>query len=104
MKKILVLVTAQEISFARELAKELVSRKLAACINILPSVESIYEWEGKMVQESEVMMLIKTKKERFEVLKETILQMHPYEVPEILAFDIDDGSSDYLGWIEKVVK
>ena len=86
---------------AREVAKLLVTRKLAACINILPKMTSIYEWEDKLEQGEEHLLLIKTEQHLVTELQNTIKEIHPYELPEIIAVNIDAGYEKYLGWIRE---
>ncbi|WP_448214195.1 divalent-cation tolerance protein CutA [Colwellia sp. MEBiC06753] len=91
-------------SSAEEIAQALVSQKLAACVNIMPNVTSIYQWQGKIEQDSEVMLIIKTSRALFAEVAELIKQLHSYEVPEIIALDIQQGDSDYLNWIANSLK
>lgn len=89
---------------ATKIAHHLVERKLAACVNIIPQVKSIYEWQGKVEEAGEWLLLIKTTAEKFAKVRDAIAQTHSYEVPECVAIAIDDGSSAYLEWIGKSVK
>ncbi len=104
MQHIVVLSTVSNKEEAKKIAKVLVEVKLAACVNIVDKVESIYEWQGKIQEDSEVLMIIKTKNELFESVMKKIKELHSYEVPEIVALDIKQGSYDYLKWIDEVVK
>ncbi len=104
MKYLCVLTTVPKISKARSLAGLLVSKQLAACVQILPGLESHYRWRGKKEAAKEILLLIKTRASAYKRLEKTILQNHPYEVPEIVAFPITKGSKAYLGWINKEVK
>jgi periplasmic divalent cation tolerance protein len=101
--KILVLTTAGSTEEARRLADALVERRLAACVNILKGVESIYRWKGKTEESQEWMLLIKTTGEAFERVQQTIKELHSYELPECLRIAIEDGSAEYLKWIEESV-
>ena len=83
-----------------KIAKILVEKKLAACINIVP-VQSIYRWKEKVEEEREYLLIIKTKLSRVEQLKKTIQEIHPYEVPECIILPIEDGLAPYLNWIEE---
>jgi len=94
-----VFVTISEKDSGR-IAKVLVERKLAACINIL-SVQSIYRWNGKIEDEREHLLIIKTSESKIEQLKETIKEIHPYEVPECIVLPIEDGLPAYLNWINE---
>jgi periplasmic divalent cation tolerance protein len=86
---------------AASLARALVDEGLAACVNIVPGVQSIYQWEGRLQEDEEVLCLIKTRPEVFDRARARILQLHPYEVPEILAFAVDNGTPAYLDWLKK---
>ena len=98
---IMVLCTLDDRGKAEKIAYNLVCEKLCACVNILPGVKSVYEWQDKVEQSEEVLMLIKTRKELFEELKDTIVRHHPYEVPEVVALDITHGNEQYLKWIDE---
>jgi periplasmic divalent cation tolerance protein len=94
-----VLVTAPE-KDSTKIAKMLVEKKLAACVNII-SVQSIYRWKEKVESERENLLVIKTKISRIEQLKIAVKDIHPYEVPECIILPIEDGLSSYLNWIEE---
>jgi periplasmic divalent cation tolerance protein len=94
-------VTLPNTEAARALARKLVEERLAACVNIVPGVVSIYSWEGAIHEDGEVLCLIKTSPDCFEQLRARVLELHPYEVPEVLAFAVDDGSRDYLDWVRR---
>jgi periplasmic divalent cation tolerance protein len=94
-------VTMPDQEQATVLARALVDERLAACVNIVPGVRSIYQWEGKTQEDDEVLCLIKTRPELFAALQARILALHPYDVPEVLAFEVDEGSPAYLAWLEK---
>jgi len=95
----LVLNTCPDEETAQQLAKCILDEKLAACINIIPGLLSIYEWQGKREQGTEVLLLIKTRQELFTELEMLICSLHPYELPEIIALSINDGLQVYLNWI-----
>jgi periplasmic divalent cation tolerance protein len=81
------------------LARTLVEEQLIACANLVPQVRSIYRWEGRVCDEEEVLMVLKTGTERFEALRARVLELHPSEVPELLRLDVCDGSPAYLAWV-----
>jgi periplasmic divalent cation tolerance protein len=94
-------VTMPDAEQATALARALVDEGLAACVNIVPGVTSVYVWEGRVHEDAEVLCLVKTRPAVFDRLRARILELHPYEVPEILAFSVDDGSPDYLDWLRR---
>ncbi len=96
---LLVLTTLPNSDAAAELATKLVGERLAACANILPALRSIYRWEGKVQDENEVLVLLKTQGRQYESLKARILALHPYEVPEVIAIPVERGHQPYLDWI-----
>jgi periplasmic divalent cation tolerance protein len=84
---------------AERIARALVEQRLAACVNVVPGVMSIYRWKGAVEQEGEVLLVIKTIGERVEQLKARLLQLHPYELPEVVVIPIGGGHGAYLEWI-----
>ncbi len=92
-----VLCTFPDIEQARQIGAALVERQVAACVNLLPGVESLYRWEGKVEKAGEVLGIIKTT--RYAELEAAIHELHPYEVPEILALPVQAGSEAYLRWV-----
>ena len=100
-KAIEVHVTAPNREAATELARALVEERLAACVNLVAGVRSVYRWEGKVHEDDEVLCLVKTRPELFDALMERVRTLHPYEVPEILAFEVADGSPAYLTWLRE---
>jgi periplasmic divalent cation tolerance protein len=96
-----VYVTAPAGDKAEAVAREVVKRRLAACVNIVPSVKSIYRWEGKMTEDNESLLIIKTKKSLLKKLINQVVLIHPYDVPEIIALPIIDGHKPYLDWLKK---
>jgi periplasmic divalent cation tolerance protein len=98
--KQIILSTAGSEEEARKIAHTLVERGLAACVNIIPQIESIYRWQGKIEQSREWLLLIKTTAERFSAVRDAIRELHSYDLPECIALNIEDGSAEYLHWIE----
>jgi len=96
-------VTAPNTDVAKKLAGGIVSNKLAACVNIIPAVVSVYEWEGKIENDSEVLMMIKTRTTRIEELTEFVKKNHPYDVCEVITTSIEAGNRQYLDWIGQIV-
>lgn len=95
----IVLSTCPDAATARTIATALVERGLAACVNIVPGVESVYRWQGKVEQGSELLLLIKSRADAYATLEQAILELHPYELPEIVALPLAAGLPAYLGWI-----
>ena len=100
----LILSNTNSIENAKLIANTLVKDKLAACVNIIPQIKSIYFWNNEITEDDEYLMVIKTKKELFENVKNKIVELHAYEVPEIISFDITNGEKNYLDWIENCTK
>jgi len=103
VKYLCVLSTIPDIKKARKLAGLLVSKRLAACVQILPGLESHYRWRGKKETSKEVLLIIKTKSSIYKKLEAAILKNHPYEVPEIVCLPITKGGKSYLDWIAEEV-
>ena len=97
----LVLCTCPDRESAQLIAEQLVGQKLAACVNILPGVISVYRWQGNIEESDEHMLVIKTVSDAFEELANTINELHPYELPEVIGVPIESGSLDYLNWISE---
>ena len=100
----LVLTTAGSQEEARVLARALVERRLAACVNIVPQIESIYRWKDGVEEAQEWLLLIKTSAKAFEQVRAAIQELHSYEVPECICLNIEDGSAAYLEWIRESVR
>jgi periplasmic divalent cation tolerance protein len=96
---VVVLVTAPDADKAAELGRALVEQKLVACANIVPAVRSIYRWEGRIEDTSEALLVLKTPRFKLKELFDRILEIHPYEVPEIVALPIEEGHNRYLDWV-----
>ena len=99
MTALLCLSTCPDAETAARIARTLVEEHLAACVNRIPGIHSTYRWQGKILDDAEVLLLIKTTRECFEALRARLAGLHPYEVPELIALDIADGSAAYLDWI-----
>lgn len=102
--KRLVLTTCGSLEEARSIAQTLVERQLAACVNIAPQIESVFRWHGEVETAAEWLLMIKTTAEAFDRLRETLTELHPYELPECIAIAIEDGSAAYLDWIGESVR
>ena len=89
---------------ARKIARELVERRLAACVNIIPQIESIYRWQDKVESAQEWLLLIKTNATQFAAVRDAIRELHSYDVPECIAINIEDGSPAYLQWLDDCLK
>jgi periplasmic divalent cation tolerance protein len=98
-----VLCTCGNHQHALQMGGALIQERLAACVNIMPGIQSIYRWKGEVEQCDEVLMLIKTTGQRFEALRDRVKELHPYETPEIVALHVADGLGDYLKWIGEEV-
>lgn len=96
---LVVLVTVPSAAKGAELVRSLVDERLAACGNVLPGVRSVYRWEGKVVEDEEALLVLKTTAARFPALRDRVLALHPYEVPEVLALPVEAGSERYLAWV-----
>jgi len=103
-KYLIVFVTAPTTDDGRKIAQTLVREKLAACVNILPGIISIYTWEGETCEDHEVLLIIKTRADLFETLSATVQEIHPYDVPEVIAMPLSTGAGDYLHWIDQVTQ
>ena len=99
MSALLVLCTCPDADVADRIAAALVEERLAACVNRLPGVASTYRWKGSVHRDSEVLLLIKTTHARFDALRDRVVFLHPYELPEVIAVDIALGLPPYLDWI-----
>ena len=102
--KLLILTTAASDSEAKRIATQLVERKLAACVNVAPGVQSVYRWQDKLETDEEFLLIIKTVKARLEAVQSAIRELHSYELPECIAIEIAGGSVEYLNWIADSVK
>jgi periplasmic divalent cation tolerance protein len=101
--KLIVLTTAGSQEEARKIARAMVERRLAACVNITPQIESIFRWQGTVDESGEWLLLIKTTAALFPAVRDAISELHSYELPECIALNIEDGSREYLEWVERCV-
>jgi periplasmic divalent cation tolerance protein len=99
----LVLSTAGSQEQARKIARALVERRLAACVNVVPQAESIYRWQGKVESAEEWLLLIKTTAQKFPAVRDAIAELHTYDLPECIAVKIEEGSVAYLKWLAEQV-
>ena len=104
MSAVLILTTLGAGFDARPIARELVEARLAACVNILPAVSSIYQWEGTIHEESEQLLVIKTTAERVDQLQAALFARHPYDVPELIVVSVDRIGDAYGRWLEAAVR
>jgi len=98
-QEMIVFVTTPDKDEAHSLAETLVFERLAACVNIIPAIESVYRWEGKITKDQEIVLLIKTTENRYAELEQRIQELHSYTTPEIIALKIERGSQAYLEWL-----
>lgn len=101
---LVILCTCPDDAIASRLARSIVDQGLAACVNILPAVRSIYSWQGEVCDDEEVLLLIKTLESRHAAVEAWLLEHHPYDVPEVVAIPAEHVSADYLAWIESSVR
>lgn len=99
----LVLCTCPDPSVAKQIAEALVSRHLAACVNIIPRITSVYFWKGEVAHDQEQLLLIKTASTRYREVERFIVSQHPYELPEVISVPLQRGSDEYLAWIRQCV-
>lgn len=98
---IVVLVTVGSRESALRIGRSLVEEHLAACCNVIPGVTSIYRWEGEICEDEELILVLKTRRSQLDLLKSRVAELHEYEVPEIIALPINDGSAAYLNWVRE---
>jgi len=99
--KIVVLSTCETEEEAVRVARHLVEKKLAACVNILPQARSVYRWKGKIEEASEFVLIVKSRRDLFDALRAEIVELHSYELPEVIALPLVDGSAEYLAWLDR---
>jgi len=95
----LIFVTGPDAGTLEAIGRSLVEERLAACVNVLPGVTSVYRWEGEVNVESEAVAIVKTTEERVDAVRERVEDLHPYDVPEIVSVEVSEGSPAYLRWV-----
>lgn len=103
MRAIVVVTTVGTEEQAYLIAREIVARRQAACVNVVPGIRSIYRWKGKICKDGELLLIVKTLEEELEGVAATIRELHSYELPEILSFSASHGEPSFLGWIAESV-
>lgn len=101
---IVILTTCPNRSTAESIARLLVEQRYAACVNVIDAIQSIYCWKDKIESDEETMLVIKTTKQRYGDIESTIQSNHPYDIPEVIALDIEKGAHSYLSWITQSTK
>jgi len=102
-KKVIIFTTTETEKEAEKIADALLEDRIAACVNIIPKIQSRYWWQGKIEKSEETLLLIKTKENLVSQVEERIKSLHSYECPEVVAIEISEGSADYLDWIEQTL-
>jgi periplasmic divalent cation tolerance protein len=102
--KIVVFSTCESYQEAEKIATSLVEKRLAACVNLIPGIESIYHWRGAMERSKEFLLVIKSSRELLRDLQAELSRMHSYETPEVLAVPVVDGAEEYLNWMERALQ
>jgi periplasmic divalent cation tolerance protein len=103
MRAIVVVTTVGTEEQAYLIAREIIARRQAACVNIIPAIRSIYRWKGKICKDGELLLIVKTLQDEFEGVASTIRELHSYELPEILSFGVSQGDQGFLDWIASSV-
>jgi len=99
MNEIVILSTVDSVELGRKIAGALVDAGLAACVNIIPGVRSVYRWQGKICDEEELLLLIKTTAARFEEVRRLVRSLHTYQVPEVISLPVGAADRDYISWL-----
>ncbi len=100
----LILCTCPDQYCAEMIANELICKQLVACVNIMPGLTSVYQWQGKIETAQEHLLMIKSQQQRFAAIENAIKAIHPYQLPEIIAVAIEQGSPEYLNWIDSCLR
>lgn len=100
---VIIFMTASNIDEANKIAEKLVSENLAACVNIIHNIKSVYIWEDKLCKDNEILCIIKSTKDMYKNIEKRIKELHSYDVPEVICTKIEDGNDDYLKWINRLV-
>jgi periplasmic divalent cation tolerance protein len=103
-KYIMVFSSFPSSDIGKKVARVLIQEKLAACVNIIPGIQSVFLWEEQMHEAHEAILLIKTLAEKYKELEKKILELHPYACPEVIAMDVKDGNTKFLNWVQQAVK
>ncbi len=103
MDHCLIITTCPDTETAESIARHLVETRLAACVNIVPGIRSVYQWKGELVIDQEQLLLVKSRQDTYGKVEAAIRSKHPYELPEVVAVPIAQGSGDYLAWINSVL-
>lgn len=101
---IIVMITVSSLEDAKKIARRLIEEKVAACVNIIPSILSIYRWNGSITEDNEILLIIKTLRSSYTKLEELVLAIHPYQVPEIIATPIENGAERYMSWVRSQLR
>ena len=99
--QVIVMITVPSLEVGKQIARELVESRLAACVNILPGITSLYHWQGEVTEDEEFLLLVKSKQALFDPLVELVNRQHPYDLPEVIALPIIAGLESYLTWIDE---
>jgi len=102
-ERVVALSTVGKAEDAERIARALVERRLAACVNVVPGVASFYRWKGDVCRDEEWLLVVKTREEKLDALREALVALHPYELPELVALPIEAGHAPYLAWLDEGV-
>ncbi len=102
-ERLVVLSTVAKVEDAEWIAQDVVGKGLAACVNVVSGVLSVYRWKGALQRDNEVLLVMKTRAEQFEALRQAIVANHPYEIPEVIALPVQAGHEPYLAWLDETV-